>query len=183
MKEKREKNTKRNWYAIQTRAGYEDIVCKSIKDRIEPMGMQDKVFETINPKEEQIEIRKGKPVKVYKKIMPGYIFVDMIITDESWYMVRNTPNVTGFTNTGGIPVPVTPEEFSLIESKMFKKEVELKINFNIDELVRITEGPFSNYEGSIKEIDKKKGTVVILVSIFDRETPVELDFTQINKIK
>ena len=177
------KNTGRNWYAVHTYSGYEDAVEKSLRQRIESMGMQDMIFDVVVPKEPQVLLKKGKPVSVDKKIFPGYVLVDMMVTDESWYVVRNTPNVTGFVGSGNTPVPVSPEEFGILKKRMTSQEAKLKIDFEFGELVQITEGPFATYEGSVEKIDRNKGKVVVLVSIFDRETPVELEFTQIKKKK
>ena len=175
------KNTGRNWYAIHTYSGYEDAVEKGLRQRMESMGMQDKIYDVVVPKEPQVILKKGKPVTTTKKIFPGYVLVDMIVTDESWYVVRNTPNVTGFVGSGNTPIPVSLEEFGIIKGRMATKETKLKIDFELGELVQITEGPFAAYEGAIEKIDKNKGKVVVLVSIFDRETQVELEFTQIKK--
>ena len=177
------KSVGRNWYAIHTYSGYEDAVEKALRQRVESMGMQDHIFDVVVPKEPQVILKKGKPVTTSKKIFPGYVLISMVVTDESWYVVRNTPNVTGFVGSGNTPIPVSPEEFGIIEGRMAVKETKLKIDFELGELVQITEGPFATYQGAIEKIDRNKGKVVVLVSIFDRETPVELDFVQIKKKK
>lgn len=174
-------NTGRNWYAIHTYAGYEYAVERAIRQRIETYNMQDFIFDVVVPEETQIVIKKGEKKSEKKRIFPGYVLVEMNVTDESWYVVRNTPNVTGFVGSGNIPVPVSLDEFKMIKKRMGDKDTSFKIDFEQGEMVIITEGPFSSYEGSISEIDENKGKVEVLVSMFGRETPVELDFTQIKK--
>lgn len=175
------KGTGRNWYVIHTYSGYEDAVEKALRQRIESLNMHDLIFEVVVPKESTITIKKGEHVTERKRLFPGYVLVDMIVTDESWYVVRNTPNVTGFVGSGTIPVPVRPEEFNIIEKHMKKEEPKFKINFKVGEQVIISDGPFKNYEGLIDAIDEKKGKLKVLVTIFGRETPVELDFVQVKK--
>lgn len=174
-------NTGRNWYVLHTYSGYEDAVAEAIKHRIETMNMQNLIFDVVVPKEVQITVKKGKPIQEKKRIFPGYVIIEMIVTDDSWYMVRNTPNVTGFVGSGNIPVPVKPEEWHVVKKRMGVSEPKFKIDFKIGDLVTITDGPFKNYEGSINKIDEEKGKIQILVNLFERETPVELDFTQIKK--
>lgn len=175
------KGTGRNWYVIHTYSGYEDAVEKALRQRIESLNMHDLIFDVVVPKESTITIKKGEHVTEKKRLFPGYVLVDMIVTDESWYVVRNTPNVTGFVGSGTIPVPVRPEEFNIIEKHMKKEEPKFKINFKVSEQVIISDGPFKNYEGLIDAIDEKKGKLKVLVTIFGRETPVELDFVQVKK--
>ena len=171
----------RNWYVVHTYAGYEDSVAEAIKQRTEAMGMQDHIFRAEVPKEKQLVFQKGQPVEEERKIFPGYVLVDMTVTDESWYLVRNTPNVTGFVGSGNIPVPVTPEEYGVIERRMGEQEAKFKSDFQIGDLVGITDGPFKNYEGTVDSVDVNKGKLSVLLIVFDRETPVELDFTQVKK--
>ena len=178
---KQAKNTGRNWYVLHTYSGYEDAVEKALRQRIEALNMQDYIFDIKVPKETQIAIKRGEPVQEKKRIFPGYVLVDMHVTDDSWYVVRNTPNVTGFVGSGNIPVPVTPEEFGLIAKRSGGEDVKFKIDFSLGDNVTIVSGPFAKYEGIIDKIDPEKGKVKVLVSIFDRETPIELDFTQIKK--
>ena len=173
----------RNWYVVHTYSGYEDSVKKSIEQRIETFGMKDYVFSVVVPKEKQIVFKKNEPVEEERKLFPGYVLVDMIVTDESWYMVRNTPNVTGFVGSGNIPVPVTPEEFGVVERRMGEETAKFKSDFQIGDLVLIIDGPFKNYEGTIDAVDVDKGKLTVLVLIFDRDTPVELDFTQVRRKK
>ncbi len=178
---KQAKNTGRNWYAVHTYSGYEDAVSEALKQRIETMNMQDYIFDVVVPKESQVIIKKGEKVLEKKKLFPGYVLVDMTVTDKSWYVVRNTPNVTGFVGSGTIPVPVSGEEFKVIKRRMGEQEPKFKIDFSVGEQVIITSGPFSNYEGNIDHIDEEKGKLRVLMSIFGRETPMELDFTQVKK--
>jgi len=154
----------------------------NLKQRIESMGMEDKIFEVIVPKEKKIKIRDGKRTTVEEKIFPGYVLVNMIVTDDSWYVVRNTPNVTGFVGSGTVPTNISDEEIKLIQKRMGMEEPKYKIEFAISDLVRITDGPFRDYEGKVSEIDEAKGKIKVLVSIFGRETPVELDFLQAKKL-
>jgi transcription termination/antitermination protein NusG len=156
-------------------------VKQAIDQRIESMNMQDHIFEVIVPKEKVAQIKGGKRVVVEKNLFSGYVLVDMIVTDASWFMIRNTPNVTGFVGSGNIPVPVLPEEFGIIKKRMGEANPTTDIKLSIKDLVKIKEGPFANYEGIVSEINKAKGKVTVMVSIFDRETPVELDFDQIIK--
>lgn len=178
---KQAKNTQRNWYVLHTYSGYEDAVEKALRQRIDAFNMQDYIFDVKVPKESQIVIKRGEPTQEKKRIFPGYVLVDMIVTDYSWYVVRNTPNVTGFVGAGNIPVPVTPEEFGVIEKRVGEDQPKFKIDFKVGEPVTINSGPFANYDGVVDQVDAEKGKVKVLVSIFDRETPVELDFTQVKK--
>lgn len=178
---KQDETTGRNWYVIHTYSGYEGAVKKALEQRIESFGMQDYIFDIQVPTETQIVIKKGQPVTVEKRLFPGYVLIDMIVTDESWYVVRNTPNVTGFVGSGTIPVPVSADEFKVIKRKSGESDPKFKIDFSIDDLVIILEGPFANYEGIINNIDEEKGKVKVLLTIFGRETPVELDFNQVKK--
>lgn len=179
---KQAKNTGRNWYVIHTYSGYEDAVREALIQRIESMNMQDSIFEVIVPKETQIVVKNGKPKTEKKRLFPGYVLVDMIVNDESWYVVRNTPNVTGFVGSGTIPVPVSAEEFGIIERYLDDDtQPKFKISHSIGDLVMILDGPFATYEGVINVIDEEKGKVKVMISIFGRETPVELDFDQVKK--
>lgn len=175
------KGTGRNWYVIHTYSGYEDAVREALLQRIESLGMQDQIFDVVVPKETQIVIKKGQPVTEEKRIFPGYALVDMTVTDDSWYVVRNTPNVTGFVGSGTIPVPVKPEEWKVIKRHMGESEPKFKIDFAEGDNVVVLSGPFANYEGIIGTIDEEKGKVKVLITIFGRETPVELEFTEVKK--
>ncbi len=171
----------KHWYVLHTYSGYEDSVAFNLKQRIDSMDMQDKIFDVIVPKEKKIKIRDGKRTTVEEKIFPGYVLVEMIVTDDSWYVVRNTPNVTGFVGSGTVPTPISEEEIKSLQKRMGVEEPKYKIDFALNDLVRITDGPFKDYEGKVSEIDEQKGKVKVLVSIFGRETPVELDFLQVKK--
>lgn len=179
---KQEGNQERNWYAIHTYAGYENAVMRNLKQRIDSLNMQDKIFEVVVPTEKKIKIKGGKRVVEEEKIYPGYILVEMIVTDDSWYVVRNTPRVTGFVGSGIHPVPLTQEEIDGLFSRMNADTVKHKIDLNIEDHVSIVDGPFKELEGKIGEIDEERGKVKVMVSMFGRETPVELDFLQVKKI-
>ncbi|MEX0748615.1 MAG: transcription termination/antitermination protein NusG [Candidatus Saccharimonadales bacterium] len=172
----------RAWYAIHTYSGYEDKVSDNIKQRIETLDLADKIFDVIVPKEKQIEIKNGKRRVVENKIFQGYVLVEMILSEESWYAVRNTPNVTGFVGSGDEPTPVGEDEIRSIKKRMGVEEPKYKINFTPGESVNITDGPFKGFDGSISEIDEQKGKIKVLVNIFGRETPVELDSLQVEKV-
>ena len=169
------------WYVLHTYSGYEDAVTESLKQRISSLNMEDKIFDVLVPKENQIEIRGGKRKTVEKKIFPGYVLVNMKVTNDSWYVVRNTPNVTGFIGSGTVPVPVNDTEIKTILKRMAIEEPKYKIDLKLGDLVHIHDGPFKSYDGTISEVDEERGKVKVLVSIFGRETPVELDFLQVKK--
>lgn len=172
----------RNWYAIHTYAGYENAVMRNLKQRVESLGMGDKIFDVIVPTEKKIKIKTGKRVEEEEKIYPGYVLVDMVVTDDSWYVVRNTPRVTGFVGSGVYPVPIDKKEVDSIFGRMNADKALHKVELSIDDSVLIIDGPFKELEGKIKEIDQERGKVKVLVSMFGRETPVELDFLQVKKI-
>ena len=172
----------RNWYVIHTYSGYEDAVAKNLKQRIESLGMEDKIFNVIVPKEKKIKIKNGKRKVIEEKIYPGYVLVEMIVTDASWYVVRNTPRVTGFIGAETTPIPVSKEEVDYLMKRMEVKEPNFKIDVNIGELVKITDGPFKGFDGKVSEVDQEKGKIKVLVNMFGRDTPVELDSLQIKKI-
>lgn len=172
----------KKWYVIHTYSGYEESVAKNLRQRVESLGMEDKIFNVIVPKEKKIRIKSGKREVVEEKIYPGYILVEMVVTDDSWYVVRNTPNVTGFVGAGTIPIPVSKEEIENLMKRMEVKEPQYKIEVKVGDLVKITDGPFKDFEGKVSEIDEERGKVKVLVNIFGRETPVELDSLQIKKL-
>jgi transcription termination/antitermination protein NusG len=172
----------RSWYAIHTYAGYENAVARNLKQRIESLGMEDRIFNVIVPTEKKIKIKGGKRVEEEEKIYPGYVLVDMIVTDDSWYVVRNTPRVTGFVGSGVFPVPLEKKEVETLFGRMNKDEVKHTIDLVKDENVKIVDGPFKDLEGKVSEVDDSRGKVKVLVSMFGRETPVELDFLQVSKI-
>jgi len=172
----------KHWYVINTYSGYEDNVRQALKQRIDSMDMTHKIFEVIVPKEKKVEIRNGKKKIVEKKIFPGYVLVQMIVDEDSWYVVRNTPNVTGFIGFGSKPTPLSDEEVKKIQKRMGIEEPEYKIDFKEGESVRIVDGPFKDFDGVIADIDKIRGKIKVLVSMFGRETPVELDALQIERL-
>ena len=172
----------RRWYAIHTYSGYEENVQHNLKQRIESLDMKDKIFGVMIPKEKKIKIKNGKRKTVEEKIFPGYVLVEMIVNDDSWYVVRNTPNVTGFIGTGTTPTPLSDEEVKSLQKRMGVEEPEFKIDVEVNSPVRITDGPFKNFEGKVSEIDESRGKIKVLVNMFGRETPVELDFLQVKKI-
>ncbi|MFA6536711.1 MAG: transcription termination/antitermination protein NusG [Candidatus Paceibacterota bacterium] len=172
----------RSWYAIHTYAGYENAVARNLKQRIESLGMEDRIFNVLVPTEKKIKIKGGKRVEEDEKIYPGYILVDMIVTDDSWYVVRNTPRVTGFVGSGVYPVPLEKKEVDELFRRMNTDVVKHNIDLSIDDAIIIADGPFKDLEGKVSEIDEARGKVKVLVSMFGRETPVELDFLQIKKI-
>jgi transcriptional antiterminator NusG len=171
----------RNWYVVHTYAGYENAVMRNLKQRIESLGMEDKIFNVIVPTEKKIKIKGGKRVEEEEKIYPGYILVDMIVTDDSWYVVRNTPRVTGFVGSGVYPVPIDKNEVDTLFARMNADKVIHTINLIENDTVLIVDGPFKELEGKVSEIDEERGKVKVLVNMFGRETPVELDFLQIKK--
>lgn len=172
----------RNWYVIHTYSGYEDQVAQNLRQRIESLDMADKVFDVLVPTEKQIEIKNGKRRTVEKKIFPGYVLVDMIVTDDSWYIVRNTPNVTGFIGFGVQPTPMSPTEVETIKKRMGQEDPKHKIELQIGDLVEITDGALKGFQAKVDEIDVEKGKVRVLVSMFGRETPVSLDYLQLKRI-
>lgn len=173
---------KRAWYVLHTYSGYEESVAKNLKQRIESLGMEDKIFNVIVPKEKKIKIKDGKRKTVEEKVYPGYVLVEMIVTDDSWYVVRNTPNVTGFIGAGTTPIPVSEKEIKSLMERMEEKEPKFKIEVNPGDLVKIIDGPFKDFDGRVSEVDKEKGKVKVLVNMFGRDTPVELDSLQIKKM-
>ena len=172
----------RNWYAVHTYAGYEDAVVRNLKQRIESLGMEDKIFSAVVPTEKKIKIVGGKRKTIEERIYPGYVLVDMVVTDNSWYVVRNTPRVTGFVGAGTTPVPLDKKEVGILFERMGVSEPKYKMDVKVGDVVKITEGPFKEFEGSINAIDEEKGKIKILISMFGRETPVEIDYLQVKKI-
>lgn len=181
---KQELRGERNWYAIHTYAGYENAVMRNLKQRIDSLGMNDKIFSVVVPTENKIKIKAGKRVEVEEKVYPGYVLVDMIVDDNSWYVVRNTPRVTGFVGAGVNPVPLNKQEVDDLFGRMEKASGKgsHQIDVEVDEIVRIADGPFKDLEGKVSDVDHERGKVKVLVSMFGRETPVELDFLQIKKL-
>ncbi len=172
----------KNWYVIHTYSGYEDAVAKNLKQRIESLGMEGKIFNVIVPKEKKIKIKNGKRKTVEEKIYPGYVLVEMIVDDESWYVVRNTPRVTGFLGAGTTPIPVSAADIADLMKRMDAGDPEFTVDFEINEAVKIMDGPFKGFEGKVSEIDQERGKIKVLVNMFGRDTPVELDSLQIKKV-
>jgi len=173
---------KGKWYAIHTYAGYEESVAKSLRQRIRSLNMEDKIFQVLVPKEKQIRIRNGRRKVIEEKIFPGYVLVNMDVEDSSWYIVRNTPNVTGFVGTETVPVPLSPEEVKEVDKRTGKDEPDYDIDIKEGDSVKVTDGPFKEFDGKVEVVDREKGKIKVLVNMFSRETPVELDFLQVKKI-
>ena len=171
----------RNWYAIQTYSGYENAVVRNLKQRIESLGLEEKIYTVMIPTKKVIKIKGGKRIEEDEKIYPGYVLVEMVVNDETWFIVRNTPRVTGFVGSGNIPVPVSDTELADIFANMKGDNLIHSLDVGIDEYVYIVDGPFKDSEGKVSRIDQEKGKLVVLVSMFDREIPVELDFLQVKK--
>lgn len=172
----------RHWYVIHTYSGYEERVTDNLKQRIKSLRMEDKIFDVIVPKEKTIEIRNGRRRTVEKRIFPGYVMVEMVVTDESWYVVRNTPQVTGFVGSGTTPIPMSETEVSTIQKRMGLEEPKFKIDLVPSDLVSIVDGPFKGFDGTVDNVDQEKGKIKVMVNMFGRETPVELDSLQVKKI-
>jgi len=169
------------WYVIHCYSGYENKVRHNLEQRIETMGMKDRIFDVVIPTQEEIEVKDGKRRTVERHIFPGYVLVNMALSEESWYVVRNTPGVTGFVGMGNNPTPLRPEEVSQIIKRMEAEAPTVKVTFKVGERVRIVDGPFNDFRGLVSEIDMERTKVRVLVSFFGRETPVELDFLQVEK--
>lgn len=175
----------KNWYVVHTYSGYENKVKTNLEKRVETMAMQDKIFRVVVPEEEETEFKDGKKKVSKKKVFPGYVLVEIIMTDDSWYVVRNTPGVTGFVGSAGSgskPTALLPDEVEMVLKRMGIDEKKIEVDFIIGDTVRVKEGPFANFTGSIEELDKDKGKIKVLVNMFGRDTPVELDFSQVEKI-
>lgn len=173
----------RHWYAIHTYSGYEDAVSRYLKQRVDSLSMNDKIFNILVPKETKIKIKNGKRKIAEEKIYPGYVLVDMILTEDSWYVVRNTPRVTGFVGPDSTtPVPLSKDEIDMLMAKMGNKETKFKVDVKAGDMVKITDGPFKDYDAKVSEVDEEKGKIKVLVAIFGRDTQVELDSLQIQKI-
>jgi transcriptional antiterminator NusG len=171
----------RAWYVVHCYSGYENKVRHNLEQRIETMGMKDKIFDVVVPTEEEIEVKEGKRRTVERRVFPGYILVNMILSEESWYVVRNTPGVTGFVGMGNQPTPLRPEEVAQIVKRMEAEAPRIKVTFKPGERVRIVDGPFNDFRGTVAEIDMERAKVRVMVNFFGRETPVELDFLQVEK--
>jgi len=169
------------WYVIHCYSGYENKVRHNLEQRIETMGMRDRIFDVVIPTQEEIEVKDGKRRTVERHIFPGYVLVNLLLSEESWYVVRNTPGVTGFVGMGNTPTPLRPEEVSQIIKRMEADAPTVKVTFKVGERVRIVDGPFNDFRGLVSEIDMERTKVRVMVSFFGRETPVELDFLQVEK--
>jgi len=176
-----EASTEPAWYVIHCYSGYENKVRHNLEQRIETMGMKDRIFDVVIPTQEEIEVREGKRRTVERHIFPGYVLVNMSLSEESWYVVRNTPGVTGFVGMGNLPTALRPEEVSQIIKRMEADAPTVKVTFKVGERVRIIDGPFNDFRGTVSEIDMERTKVRVMVSFFGRETPVELDFLQVEK--
>ncbi len=172
----------RNWYVIHTYSGYEEKVAENLNQRIKSLNMEDKIFDVIVPKEKTIEIKNGRRRTVEKRIFPGYVLVEMIVTDDSWYVVRNTPQVTGFIGSGTTPIPMSEQEVAVIQRRMGLEEPKFLIDLAKGDLVGIVDGPFKGFDGAVEDVDQVKGKIKVMVSMFGRETPVELDSLQVKKV-
>ena len=182
-KQKEEESKVRHWYAVHTYSGYEDAVARYLKQRVESLAMNDKIFRVVVPKEKKIKIRGGKRITVEEKIYPGYVLVEMIMEPDSWYVVRNTPRVTGFVGSDATdPTPLSYEEVETLVNRMGSGEPKFKVDINVGETVRITDGPFKDYDGKVSEVDDVKGRIKVMVPVFGRDTAVELDSLQVKKI-
>jgi transcriptional antiterminator NusG len=175
-------DSQKTWYAIHTYSGYEEKVAESIRQRADSLDMKDKIFEVMVPKEKQIEIKNGKRKVVEKKIFQGYVLVQMKMSEDAWYIVRNTPSVTGFVGSGTDPTPVGQDEIEKIQKRMGLEQPKHKMDFSLGEVVNIIDGPFKGFDGAINEIDAAKGKLKVLVNMFGRETPVELDSLQVKRV-
>ena len=175
-------DSQKAWYAIHTYSGYEEKVAESIRQRADSLDMKDKIFQVLVPKEKMIEIKNGKRRVVEKRIFQGYVLVQMKLSEDAWYIVRNTPSVTGFVGSGTEPSPVSTEEIEKIQKRMGLEQPKHKIDFSIGEVVNIVDGPFKGFDGAINEIDAQKGKLKVLVNMFGRETPVELDSLQVKRV-
>jgi transcriptional antiterminator NusG len=181
--QKRQYSGKREWYAIHTYSGYEEAVARYLKQRVESLGMEDKIFQVIVPKERKIKVKGGRRMTVEEKIYPGYVLVEMILAEDSWYVVRNTPRVTGFVGADNTtPTPLSKEEVDALLSRMGKEETKFNVDLRVGDAVKVIDGPFKDYDGRVAEIDEEKGRVRVLVPIFGRDTAVDLDSLQVKKI-
>jgi transcriptional antiterminator NusG len=172
----------RQWYVIHTYSGYENKVKKNLEHRVQALDMGHQIFRVVVPTEEEIEIKNGQRHNVQRKVYPGYVLISMLMSDEAWYLVRNTPGVTGFVGLGNKPTPLAPEEAAQILRQMEAEAPRVKVTFTRGQMVKIVDGPFSDFEGKVDDVNQEKGKVRVLVSIFGRETPVELDFLQIERL-
>lgn len=181
LQKKSEEDENRLWFVIHCYSGYENKVRHNLEQRIETMGMKDMIFDVVIPTQEEIEVREGKRRSIERHVFPGYVLVNMVLTEESWYVVRNTPGVTGFVGMGNEPTPLRPEEVAQILKRMEAEAPHVKVTFKTGERVHIIDGPFNDFRGTVSEIDMERAKVTVMVNFFGRETPVELDFLQVEK--
>lgn len=181
MPSKESMSGERSWYVVHCYSGYENKVRHNLEQRIETMGMKDRIFDVVIPTQEEIEVKDGKRRTIERHVFPGYVLVNMVMTEESWYVVRNTPGVTGFVGMGNAPTALRPEEVSQILKRMEAEAPRVKVSFKVGERVRIVDGPFNDFRGTVAEIDMERTKVRVMVNFFGRETPVELDFLQVEK--
>ena len=179
----KDKKNLREWYAVHTYSGYEEAVARYLKQRVDSLEMGDKIFQVIVPKEKKIKVKSGRRTSIEEKIYPGYVLVDMILGEDSWYVVRNTPRVTGFVGPDNTtPTPLSKEEVDSLLTRMGKEESHFNVDLLVGDLVKITDGPFKDYDGKVSEIDTEKGRVRVMVPIFGRDTAVDLDSLQVRKV-
>jgi transcription termination/antitermination protein NusG len=181
MPSKEAMTSERSWYVVHCYSGYENKVRHNLEQRIDTMGMKDRIFDVVIPTQEEIEVKDGKRRTIERHVFPGYVLVNMVMSEESWYVVRNTPGVTGFVGMGNQPTPLRPEEVSQILKRMEAEAPRVKVSFRLAERVRIVDGPFNDFRGTVAEIDVERSKVRVMVNFFGRETPVELDFLQVEK--
>lgn len=181
MPSKEAMTSERSWYVVHCYSGYENKVRHNLEQRIDTMGMKDRIFDVVIPTQEEIEVKDGKRRTIERHVFPGYVLVNMVMSEESWYVVRNTPGVTGFVGMGNQPTPLRPEEVNQILKRMEAEAPRVKVSFRLAERVRIVDGPFNDFRGTVAEIDVERSKVRVMVNFFGRETPVELDFLQVEK--
>lgn len=179
----KEEKRERHWYAVHTYSGYEDAVARYLKQRVDSLSMNDKIFNILVPKETKVKIKNGKRKTTEEKIYPGYVLVDMFLTEDSWYVVRNTPRVTGFVGPDSTtPVPLSKEEIDVLMARMGSRDTKFKVDVSVGDMVKIIDGPFKDYDVKVSGVDEERGKIKVLVPIFGRDTAVELDSLQIKKI-
>lgn len=174
---------KTEWYAVHTYSGYEEAVARYLRQRVESLSMEDKIFEVVVPTEKKIKVKSGRRTTIEEKIYPGYVLVKMILSDDSWYVVRNTPRVTGFVGSDNThPTPLSEAEVNDLLFRMGKDESKFNVDLSVGDLVKITDGPFKDYDGKVAEVDEARGRVKVLVPVFGRDTAIELDSLQVKKV-
>ncbi|MBZ4688699.1 MAG: transcription termination/antitermination protein NusG [Clostridia bacterium] len=176
------KDQEKKWYVVHTYSGYENKVKTNLEKRLESMNMEDKIFRVLVPVEDEVQVKDGKKKVAKKQVYPGYVLVEMVLTDDSWYVVRNTPGVTGFVGSGNRPIPLHDAEIKDILKRMGVEEAKPRVDYEIGENIRVISGPFENFIGTVKDIDADKGKLRVMVSMFGRETPIELEFNQVEKM-